>query len=289
MPARYPNDAAKITAATNLLTGKAINFIRPYAEKTELPLFLTSWDMFQVKFKSQFFNPDQVASKTAALNALKQTSSAQDYANVFDNLVAYLDLSEQSKRQHFFFGLRPRVQERILDPLDIESFPTYTSLVDKAIRLDNLLYSHFMAHSSASPSAAPTPATSATSGRTSRTFQARPFQQRGFQSRSPWPNSQFNRSTPSSASVPTSTTKHEPMDVDAIKIPRTAAERAKQREFRLANGLCTCCGTKGHFIKDCPNATRYCAHFSNVNTTSSMQASTSSTPATSMSGNFKSQ
>lgn len=262
MPHRYPTDEAKITAATNLLTGKATNFIRPYAEQTELPLFLTSWAAFQAKFRSQFIDPDQIATKTQLLNALNQTGPAQDYANSFDNIVAYLDLSEQSKRQRFFTGLKARVQERILDPLDTELFPTYASLVDKAIRYDNLLHNHFTHQSNTT--AAPTSGRSKNISTTSHT-------------KSSNASTQQSRYQPSSSPSNVTASTHEPMDVDAIKIPKTTAEKAAQRAYRMANGLCTCCGAKGHFIKECPKATKYRARqVNNISSSTSAPTTTSS-------------
>jgi hypothetical protein len=238
MPHRYPDDQTKITAATSLLSGKATNFLRPYAESTSVPLFLTNWDAFEKEFRSQFFDPDLVSSMTQSLAKLKQTGSAQEYANQFRNIVAYLDMSHQTKRQRFFSGLKPRVQERILAPLDTTLFPSFDILVEQAIRYDNLLHYHFSN-------------TSSSASTTSRSS---------------------SRSTPSAApsthSRP-SAPVHEPMDIDQVRsLPKTKSERDKVRAHRIANKLCLCCGSPDHMISGCPHATRYQAATASGSTSS---------------------
>jgi hypothetical protein len=219
MPHHYGTDDDKITAAVTLLTDKATNFLRPYtSDSAATPDFLVTWPAFRKEFIRQFFDPNEIASKTAKLDALRQTGSAQDYANTFLELVAFLDLSEQSKRQRFFASLKPRVQERILDPLDTDLFPSFEVLVEKSIRFDALLYNHSLTtrSSSATPRHVPP------------------------------------RSTPSSSS--------DAMDIDSVSTSskgKSDKDRESIRNYRIANGLCTCCGERGHFIKDCSKATRY--------------------------------
>ena len=247
MPHRYPTDDHKINEAINLLTGKALDFIRPYADidDKDRPDWLRDWSKFKDAFRRQFQDPDIVDAKLKQLDDLKQTGSAKDYSNMFLSLAAYVPtMDDVVKRHRYFSGLKPRLQERILKPRDTALYPTFEDLVRDATELDQLQYG--LSRTSPSTSVA---------SRTSSSPASHP--------------SAMPATARTSVTVPTSTTAsvpstQEPMDVDSVKIPKTEAEKAAQRAYRLANGLCTCCGDKGHFIKDCLKATRYRARQSSI-------------------------
>jgi hypothetical protein len=232
----YFDDDTKLAYAINLLENEAYEWIKPavMADIGKKPDYVITWAAFKKEFLKIFSDIDIKELSYQRIQALKQTGSASSYANEFRRYSLNLDWNDEPLRQHFFRGLKTDVKDRVLSPSD---FPDLASLIENAIKWDNLLYQRRKDPNNTKS--------------TDRSYaNATNRQSSNFNNRSfnpvPTPRPQWNnppchtlRSGPA------------PMEVDSIRGPLMQAEKDRRRQ----NNLCLYCGSPGHRAAECRKRT----------------------------------
>jgi hypothetical protein len=143
----FPDDEKKIMFMISYMRGDAYKLFEPYLmdyfakgaqASNESRRTLTVFQAFQEKLKLSFENIDEERRADREIRALKQTTSAGDYAVKFQRLATYLSWNDDSFRSQFFNGLKWEVKDQLLKK---ETQPTtLTGLVEMAIKLDDIIY-----------------------------------------------------------------------------------------------------------------------------------------------------
>lgn len=197
------------------------------------PALLQNFDGLVEDFKKHFEDPDLVATSYRKLEELKQTGAAAQYAARFDDIVSYLDITDETKRTFFKRGLKSTLKDVLVGVARPDDFRAY---VQQVIEVDNRLHDRELEAKRESGK----PKQSSSSPSTSRS--AAP----ATSARDLYHPPHVNTSAPSSSSNNGAV----PMEVDAVRRgPLTQAER----ERRAKDGLCFYCGKGRHHIADCPN------------------------------------
>lgn len=220
----YYDDKTKLAFTINLLEHEAYEWVKPalLAPYDKSPEWIQSWDAFKKEFFKVFSDVDIKELSYQRLQALKQTGSASTYANDFRRHSLNLDWNDEPLRQHFFRGLKPEVKDRVLSPTD---FTDLTSLMESAIKWDNLLYQRRRDPSN--------------NRSTERSYtHSTTRQSNDYKS-----SNQAHHSSP----VHTLGTGPTPMEVDSIRGPLSQAEKDRRRK----NNLCLYCGNPGHRALEC--------------------------------------
>lgn len=187
------------------------------AKRSEL---LYDWEELQRIFTTRFQDSDLVSTSLRKLEALKQTGSAATYANLFEEYLTYVDVSDYMQITYFDRNLKPRLKEILVN----EKRPaTLDEWIPTVITADNRLHEL---------------------ERETRELKSKPSGHR---------HSELAQVTPRVASTPApaaSSSTVVPMEIDAVRRGPVTAEE-KERRRRL--GLCFYCGQGKHTIQDCPN------------------------------------
>lgn len=187
------------------------------------PALLADYSSFVSAFKAHFGDPDFLGTATHRLVVLRQTGACASYAACFRELAAVLDLTEFSRCEYFYNGLKDEVKDRIV----YTGRPATLDELEKlALAIDNRIYTRSLERSCRSGTRSNAPPTTQTAIAPSPAISTVP------------------------PSVPT------PMEVDAMRRgPLTPAERQHRRD----QNLCMYCGGPGHHADTCtklPNACR---------------------------------
>lgn len=227
-PSTYSSDAIKLAFVTNLLKDDAFRWYEPYARLrgADRPIWLSTWSAFQVEFESHFSITEVKESARRKLNSLSQgNGSASAYADKFDLLISYLDMTDETKRQIFFDGLSSEVQTHLLSPGRFAPFPL---LVKEAIQYDDLRFNLRLAQKH---------------GNNNRNSQQSSHRQLSRHDNSYRQSRSFTEST---MPVPASSQPdNNAMEIDAVRVVTP-----EEKERRRKEGLCFYCGGK-HKYADC--------------------------------------
>lgn len=139
---RYATAETKIAFAVNLLKGKAYQWYECYEDLApeDRPLFCHDWELFKAELKRKFTAVDPREDARLKLVKLKQTGDVASYQLEFDRLVVRLpEYGDLVRRDMFFQGLNQRVKLELLSP---DNYPTYRTLVDRAVRYDRQYNQH---------------------------------------------------------------------------------------------------------------------------------------------------
>lgn len=226
-PAAYPTEYHKcMYFGSYLASGAPKQWFQGCCEAD--PVFLEDFDNFVEAFKRHFGDSDLQGTVRRQLNALKQMGSAATYAARFRELVVHLDLTEQSKVDMFFKGLK----ESVGYGLTIAGKPsTIDDLISHAIKLDNDLYQY----------------NTNTKKKSSAQDHSKP--------RDHTPKAPTSSHTTTTTSHSQSTSSDVvPMDIDAVRTAPRGPLSAAERQRRLDNKLCLYCGEAGHLVSACPKS-----------------------------------
>ena len=222
-PLAHPTEEAKVYYAIALLKGTAFAYVEPFLEKDDPPAWMTDFTLFANQLKKVFGDPDLVGNVTYKLRSLRQTGSATSYAAEFRRLASQLEWGNQALLSQFLEGLKESVQDEIIKT---DYSQNLESLIDQAVRIDNLQYQRRQARSSRL--SAQVPKKSHSPHAAPKLRNAAPMQQ-------------------TSVSFPTA----QPAANNSRSSPRRLSE--EEREHRIKNNLCLYCGNAGHIAKQCPN------------------------------------
>jgi hypothetical protein len=214
----YFDDKTKLAFVFNLLEGDAYQWLKPALLSLRKPTWTESWEDFKNEFFKNFADSDIKETSRQKLKALKQTTSASNYATDFKKYALYLDWSDEALRQAFFDGLKYDVQDRLLSP---QRFTTFYELIDAAIEWDNLLFQRRRSHP-----ALRTSRPFATAREVPRTSLVNVYKPVEPSVKGPWP-----------------------MDVDTVQ-PRKPLTQS-EKDDRRRKSLCLYCGKPGHQVQDC--------------------------------------
>ncbi|KAJ3476376.1 hypothetical protein NLI96_g11202 [Meripilus lineatus] len=203
---------------------------------TDLNSPLYDFERFLGAFKECFQNKALVDKKTREINSLVQTGSYASYTSRFAEILAYLDISEETMFIYYRKGLKPDLLKALAynsnKPTQFEAF------TELAIEIDEDLWSveqDIKEHE-----------------------RERRYQHR---THNPHPGCRPHPApyhppppppVPFPAHHPQPSTSHDvvPMEVDAVRCgPLTEAKKQRRRDL----GLCLYCGGANHFAGICPN------------------------------------
>lgn len=176
---------------------------------------LADYSAFVAAFKAHFSDPDFLGTATRHLAVLRQTGACSIYAARFRELAAVLDLTEFSRCEYFYNGLKEEVKDGIV----YSGRPTMLDELKKlALAIDNQIYT--------------------------RSLERTRFSGQCNGVHPPSQSTASPSSTTPTIPPPVST----PMEVDAIRDgPLTPAERQHRRD----QNLCMYCGGPGHQADAC--------------------------------------
>lgn len=222
-PASYPTDLHKCMYFGSYLgSGAPKQWYQGSCEAD--PTFLHNFDAFVDAFKRHFGDSDLQGTVRRQLQALRQIGSTSTYAARFRELIVHLELTEQSKVEVFWAGLK----EQVRYGLAIAGKPdTINELITRAIKLDNDLHQHQI--------------------ETTRKKPNHHSASRDSASKSTQSTSQTTTTTHASNQVV-------PMDIDAIRTAPRGPITPVERQRRIDNRLCLYCGEEGHMVSVCPKS-----------------------------------
>lgn len=190
--------------------------------KATAPHLLHNFSGLLQHFRTHFGDPDVVRTSERKLRALTQTGSCAIYASKSREYHAHLHMTDQTKINRFYDGLKDGVKALLVGQTKPMDFDKY---VDLCIRLDNEFHERELELKSIKKSSGAHP-------KSFTTYHT--------------PRSNF---TPSPAPT-TSSTDPVPMEIDAIKRGPISKE---EKERRRKEGLCFYCGQGKHSVDNCPN------------------------------------
>jgi hypothetical protein len=189
---------------------------------------LDNFTAFCERFEAHFSDPDVTATAQEKLLKLRQDQfgSCAVYAAHFEELLPFVDWSDQSTINTFYKGLKPRVKDGLVSVLSKPTiFRDYTKL---CVEIDNVAWRREQERK----------AEKSSNSRNDNT------------SRPPHtPRATTSTTSVASQALPPGI----PMEIDATKLgkPRGPLTQ-KERDERRAKGLCLYCGGP-HKIADCSN------------------------------------
>jgi hypothetical protein len=132
----YSTDQVKSAYFGSLFRGKALEWLGTKLEND--PKALDDYDAFVESVRSHFGLSNNTTELVAeqAIRRLKQTGSAQKYANEFDVLAEQLNIGPATKPNFFRPGLKPEVARALVG----KNLPNWATLRKAAIEIDEQLY-----------------------------------------------------------------------------------------------------------------------------------------------------
>lgn len=133
---KYETDAVKCSYLASLFRGTALDWLGTKLEDSDD--ILGDWAAFQKTINEHFGISVSTKERIAeqAIRRLRQTGSAQKYANDFDKLAEDLGLSDDTKPNFFRPGLKPDVAKTLVG----KDTSTWPRLRTAAIEADEQLY-----------------------------------------------------------------------------------------------------------------------------------------------------
>jgi hypothetical protein len=134
---KYSKDEVKSAYFATLFRGSALEWLGTKLEDDTAAL--ANWDQFQNTIKNHFGISTATKERIAeqAIHRLKQTGSAQKYANDFDSIAEELGISDDVKSNFFRPGLKADVARALVG----RDTSTWDRLRRAAIEIDEELYS----------------------------------------------------------------------------------------------------------------------------------------------------
>ena len=139
-------DEDRATLAASYLRGPAAKWNRPYLMKyldednneREITRMFEEWPEYKEKLRQAFAIPNEPAIAERAIQNLRQTRSAGDYANLFQQYATNTEWNDKALMRMFRQGLKDSVKKELMR--SGARINTVNDLITEAIRLDNELY-----------------------------------------------------------------------------------------------------------------------------------------------------
>jgi len=245
-PRRFRTESAKVLAAGSYLKGDPKKwfsnfFLLPLDQR---PDWFNSWDDFKVELRRYWGLEDPEAAAESELRTL--TMSDKDHVAYFASKFRAIryrlpNWSDRNLRNAFLSALAPRIRSQFVSagrvpPNSLDGLITLAEELDRAYWIDQEI----------TRSLKPVKEHAATSDDKATTSTSSDKKKKKKKS----PNSQPTPATSNDSSKSNTSNTAEPaykklLGTDGKLLP-------KERERRIANGLCMLCGQKGHIATDCP-------------------------------------
>jgi hypothetical protein len=134
---KFRDDKVKSAYFARLFRGSALDWLGTQIESgTDI---LNDWATFQKQVANHFGISEDTKERVAeqAIRKIRQTGSAQKYANDFDVIAERLGLADDTKPNFFRPGLKPEVARALVG----KDISTYAKLRRAAIEVDEELFS----------------------------------------------------------------------------------------------------------------------------------------------------
>lgn len=209
---QFASDRARIAFIISLLSGEALAWVTPLWERND-PVVSNLPD-FLAAFRKVFDEPGRTSSAASSLLRLRQgNSTVGQYAIQFRTLASELAWNNEALVAAFWEGLAGRIK----DELAGRDLPTVLDdLISLATRID-IRFAERQRETERARQAE----------RPRRVPRLAPNFQRPLQ-------------------PPSTSSQEEPMQVERLKLSE------EERTRRRSNNLCLYCGSKDHFLKNCP-------------------------------------
>lgn len=171
----------------------------------------THLDVFEEELKLVFGNTDEQRMLDRELHALKQKTSARDYAAHFRRVSAELDWDDTALKSQFFSGLKVEVRAEMLR--NRKETPSLNDMIEEAIKVDNLIYEISL-------------------------------EKRGQ-------NFRHSYAKPNESRPKRSNNYYGPMPMEIDKLQRKPKEGRRDRKPGKTTGKCYNCGKEGHYANKC--------------------------------------
>lgn len=193
---------------------------------------LKDWNHLRAAFVKHFQDPNIITNYLHKLEALRQTGSASDYANKFQEYMSYLHWPDEMQIEQFDRHLKYDLAKALLRTPRLKKIDEWIPIV---VETDGAMYALEVEMRRESKS------TNAKSGSSN--------QQRHDRA----PPHPYVSHTTQSASAPSGSNDTVPMDVDAM---RRGPLMKEEKDHRKRLDLCLYCGQAGHRIAQCPNGAK---------------------------------
>lgn len=216
-PSRYQTEQQKCHYAVSLFTGRALEWIAPYAQDPDHEIF-SDFAQFLEELKTVFGDVNEKAMAEHSLLELQQEGSKfTEYVTEFRRFQLLTRWDDIALTAKFYHGLSSAIKRGILSrgdrPTTLVEMIKVASHCDQNLREEQALRRAPTGSRSSAPAA----------------FKSAP------------------RPSASSSSGPT------PMDLDATRSRPRAPLTEVERKYRRDNNLCSYCGQAGHWVRQCPN------------------------------------
>jgi hypothetical protein len=238
-------DDDKACLVASYLRGTAQTWVTPYLTKylnsdnddAAITRMFDEFDEFKEKLRKSFTVPNEPLVAERAIQRLRQTKSAGDYANEFQRYSIQTSWNDAALMRMYKQGLKDKVRIELMR--SGTTIDTLDQLIEESVRLDNELYEFELESKAFQPREEKyrnTPR-KANYGRARQPFAPR---MRGhYQSRGP-----------------------EPMHLDMIQQGKPKKEFGNKygNRDKQKNNNCYNCGKPGHFAKDCKSKNKVVRH-----------------------------
>jgi len=232
------DDNNKAPLMASYLRGSAAVWVKPFLikymssnnSKERITQMFEDHDEFKVQLRQTFGIINEKSNADRAIQHLRQTRSAADYAALFQQQAIQTDWNDQALMVMYRQGLKDNVKAELMRS-GVFNF-TLRDLIEESIRLDNGLYELYL------------------ETRSRRTPQ--PLQKRRQENR--FPHNRNNHFAPERAQPPAVTDWHDPdaMQLDNLnKNPPRNEYGTKKRGTAPRTITCYGCGKEGHIARDC--------------------------------------
>ncbi|KAH7621116.1 hypothetical protein NADE_009165 [Nannochloris sp. 'desiccata'] len=218
-------EETKILAVKHALTGQAAIWWRSITEGhvANIP---TTFEAFKHALIQRYRPKDPAYEARQKLDSLKQTGSAEAYADKFLTMTVRTELTEEEMAYLFMKGLKPRIKAKVLEKYKLKELHGLEALMTYAIAVDDATYEAGNDKNNG--------AEKIDSGGSAGNGKSWKGQHAGHAS--------------TSSQHPASTTT--PMEIDSFKkieklTPETRAQCIKE-------GRCLFCREPGHIVVNCP-------------------------------------
>lgn len=216
-PSMFPTDESKILWMGSWLSGNAFDWFDSLVQNDPNAACITSVDAFIQELRTNFGDPDRMATAERKLDALKQRGSFSEYLTSFRKYQSILDWNDSSLSYQFYRGLKDEIKDEMMK---IGRPSKLQERIDLARRIDTRL-------------------------------SERSIEKQGYthqRASNPAPVYRQSTTTVSSTSTVPSKSSGQFLPAGTLKRGKLSPEERKRRQDK---NLCMFCGSANHSIDKC--------------------------------------